>query len=619
MVTSPLAISVFIYFLLSSPCKDSYIIQIPTNIDIVEEGTFNVNIIDNDLDPYQTLHIEFDEQFTLSDSHGKQDISGYTTGSSLSIQANDTQSRTVGYHLPEIPVGSWNGSLGVSIWTETVYPSNLLISGSQLNQIIAAYGPTCVEFSNSVVNTYDNVFDVSLAQDGSVMLYEIDSENRIIISNSIDRKIKANSDMSDLFKNIMTITEIRNIDLLDLSECLSISGMFSGANHLATISGLSDLETGNVRDMSCLFASTNRLRSMDLSDWDVSNVRNMSGMFNSSYISDFSSIEQWDTSAVEDMSDMFSQSKQVTSLDLSNWNVSDVKDMSNMFYTSRNLVSIDLSSWDTSKCRNMSGMFEGSQKLSNIIGLSLLDTGNVEDMSGMFSATVGLTSLNLGGWDTENVKDMSYMFNATNITDLGDISSWDVNKVESFEGMFRNCQNLNSLSDLGLWNVSDSCNNISLMFYNTGSILPDNLDLSGWDTENVVTTSYMFYGCRSLEYLDISGWNTSNLIDASGMFEYSTVTNESLLKNVIGIENLNISSLKNISRMFMLNRFLNVDISSWNTEGLENISYAFSGCYRQDLDKLKHWNVSSVTDMNNCFADGAGSISGTSAPSWYIN
>ena len=75
------------------------------------------------------------------------------------------------------------------------------------------------------------------------------------------------------------------------------------------------------------------------------------------------------------------------------------------------------------------------------------------------------------------------MFNATNITDLGDISSWDVNKVESFEAMFRNCQNLNSLSDLGLWNVSDSCNNLSLMFYNTGSILPDNLDLSGWDTE----------------------------------------------------------------------------------------------------------------------------------------
>ncbi|MBP5279426.1 MAG: hypothetical protein J6Z03_03000 [Erysipelotrichaceae bacterium] len=48
-------------------------------MNIAEEGTITVNILENDLNPYQTLYIDFDEEFVISDSHGKQDIQGYTT------------------------------------------------------------------------------------------------------------------------------------------------------------------------------------------------------------------------------------------------------------------------------------------------------------------------------------------------------------------------------------------------------------------------------------------------------------------------------------------------------------------------------------------------------------
>ena len=619
MITFPSAVSYILFLALSTPCKDSYIIQIPTSMNITEEGTINVNIIENDLDQYQTLYIDFDEVFTISDSHGKQDISGYTTDSSLVIRANDTSSRAVSYHLPSIPSGSWSGSLGLSIRLDTDYPSNMLISGSQLNQIITAYAPTYVEFSNTVIDTYDRIYDVSLAQDESILLYEIDSQNKIIISNGLNTPIKANEDMSGMFKDATTITEIRNVDLLDLSECTSISEMFYGANRINSITGLSDLNTENIEDMSYLFAGMTRFRTIDLSDWDVSNVKDMSYMFNNSYISDFSSIEDWDTRNAENMNSMFSVTKQVTNLDLSGWDVSNVKDMASMFVSGRRLASINLSSWDTSECEDMSSMFESCQSLTSINGLSSFDTQNVTDMSKMFLSCIGLTSLNLSGWQTGNVEDMSDMFNTTNITDLGNISSWDVSKVESFGSMFKDCSSLINFSDLSGWEVSDRCHDLSNMFYNSGSILPANLDLTGWDVSGVTTTANMFYGCRSLEYLDVTGWNTENLADASGMFEYNTVSNNSQLKNVIGIEDLDISSLRNISRMFRLNRFVNVDLSNWNTQGLEDISYAFSGCYRQDLDKLKHWNVSSVVSMNECFGDGAGSISGTSVPDWYTN
>ena len=523
MVTSRTTLFIMVSFIFSSLCKDGYIIQIPNSINITENGSIDVNIVENDLDPYQTLYIDFDDEFMISDAHGREDIIGYTSDSSIVIQADDTSGRSIHYHLPEIPAGSWSGSLGLSIRLENNYPSNILINGRALNQIIFAYAPTYVEFSHDTVSSYDDVIDVSLAQDGSILLYQIDSESKIIISNGIDEDIIANEDMSQLFKDVTTITEVRNIDMLDLSECTDISSMFYGANRINTISGINDLDTSNINNMSYLFAGMTRLRNIDLSDWDVSNVEDMSYMFSSSYISDFSSIEDWNIESVENMNSMFSLSRQLTGIDLSNWNVSNVKDMGSMFASGRRLASIDLSTWNTSGCEDMSSMFESCQSLSSISGISSFDTHNVEDMSNMFGSCIGLVSLDLSNWDTENVRNMSGMFNTTNLIDLGDISDWDVGNVAAFASMFKDCSSLLNFSDLSGWNVSEQCSDLSRMFYRTSSILPSNLDLSSWNVSNVATMAEMFYGCRSIEYLDITGWDTSKLIDASGMFEYDSI------------------------------------------------------------------------------------------------
>ena len=158
MIISTTRASLIISLLLSSPCKDAYIIQFPNSINITEDGYIDVIIVDNDLNQYQTLYIDFDDEFTISDSHGKDDISGYTVGSSIVILANDTSTRSVSYHLPDIPSGSWSGSLGLSIRLDTVYPSNLLISGSQLNQIIAAYAPAYylkITYPNKALRSFE--------------------------------------------------------------------------------------------------------------------------------------------------------------------------------------------------------------------------------------------------------------------------------------------------------------------------------------------------------------------------------------------------------------------------------------------------------------------------------
>ena len=48
------------------------------------------------------------------------------------------------------------------------------------------------------------------------------------------------------------------------------------------------------------------------------------------------------------------------------------------------------------------------------------------------------------------------------------------------------------------------------------------LDLSGWDTSNVIYISDMFNDCTSLTSLDLSGWNMSNVTSMYNMFRGCT-------------------------------------------------------------------------------------------------
>lgn len=98
------------------------------------------------------------------------------------------------------------------------------------------------------------------------------------------------------------------------------------------------------------------------------------------------------------------------------------------------------------------------------------------------------------GWDESNGKiegltSMYYMFyNCTSLTAL-DLSGFDTSQIMYLSGMFQNCK--------------------SLTF----------LDLSGFDTSKVTDMSYMFSGCTSLTSLDLSGFDTSQTVYMTGMFK----------------------------------------------------------------------------------------------------
>ena len=62
----------------------------------------------------------------------------------------------------------------------------------------------------------------------------------------------------------------------------------------------------------------------------------------------------------------------------------------------------------------------------------------------------------------------------------------------------------------------DIVTNISMMFYRCSSLT--SIDLSNFNTSNVINMYCMFFNCSSLNSLDLSNFNTSNVTDMYSMF-----------------------------------------------------------------------------------------------------
>lgn len=98
----------------------------------------------------------------------------------------------------------------------------------------------------------------------------------------------------------------------------------------------------------------------------------------------------------------------------------------------------------------------------------------------------------------------------------------------------------------------------------------EKIDLSEYDTSNIVDMSYMFAHCSSLKELNVSNFDTRRVVDMYGAFEFC----HSLVK---------------------------LDLSNFNTSNVNNMAYMFYGCLSlQELD-LSNFSVKNVIYNLNMF------------------
>ena len=197
--------------------------------------------------------------------------------------------------------------------------------------------------------------------------------------------------------------------------------MFCRLPYLADISGLRELKTDNVTNMSSMFGNVNNqsLTNVDaLSNWNTSNVTNMSYMFTTcSVLANIDGLANWDTSKVTDMSWMFGDddggAMEISDLTpIEKWNVGNVIDMNSMFFGCKIKNINSLSNWNVSKVTKMDAMF----------------------------CRCKIQSLNaISNWNVSNLASVTRMFESNPITDASGINNWNITKVTDFAGMFYLC------------------------------------------------------------------------------------------------------------------------------------------------------------------------------------
>jgi len=278
------------------------------------------------------------------------------------------------------------------------------------------------------------------------------------------------------------------------ANCTTITSTaywFYGCEKLTTITGISNLKTGNVTDMGCMFYGCANLASLDVSHFD--------------------------TSLVEGMYFMFAKCSKLTNLDLSNFNTSNVKKMHYMFWDCSALQSIALSNFNTSNVIWMHLMFDGCSNLTSL-DVSNFDTSNVTEIEAMFDGCSNLTSLDVSHFNTSKAKYMGAMFNDCRKLKSIDVSHFDTSNAESMLQMFAGCYSLTSL-DVSNFNTA-KVTNMKNMFSGCSNLV--DINMSNFNTDNVTDMTDIFANCTSLASIQAG----SAMIPAN---EYAKVENPNLL------------------------------------------------------------------------------------------
>ena len=452
----------------------------------------------------------------------------------------------------------------------------------------------------------ENTWDVSQSQNGMYLAWYEDSDNDGYYEVTIagDRGIVANGNSSCLFANIgygvenqeVSITGLEN---LDTGLVTNMSHMFRECK--AQQLNLNTFDTSNVTNLQYMFYNCTNLEALDLNNWNTSNVTNLFSTFQGCTNLKTLEVNQWDTSKVTLMGEQygfwsyggtFQGCSNLTKLDLSRWDTSNVVGMGNMFKGCSSLTELSVSNFNTENAISMYGMFWGCNKLQKL-NVSNFDTSNVTtSMANMFYNCSSLTELDISSFNTSNVTNMSAMFQeCTELTQIN-ISNFNTNNVTSMLSMFLNCKGLAKI-DLSNFNTSN-VTNMQSMFYGCRGLVE--VDVSNFNTSNVTNMSNMFQECNSLTELNLNNFNTSNVTNMSYMFQNCS----SLIE--LSISNFDTSNVTDMRAMFRgCSNLINLDLSNFDTDKVTNMWYLFAQSNNLRVLNISKFNTQNVTDWTNMF------------------
>ena len=153
----------------------------------------------------------------------------------------------------------------------------------------------------------------------------------------------------------------------------------------------------------------------------------------------------------------------------------------------------------------------------------------------------------------------------------------------------------------------------SYIFANCKNI--EDINLSDFNTENVINMKYMFYGCN-IKKINLFSFNTKNVKNMNNIFENC--------KNLkyLDISFFDINNVSNMSEMFKgCSSLISFpDISKWDMKNMNNISEMFKGCSSlKSLPDISKWNLKNINDLSSLFEGCSSLISLPDISKWDIS
>ncbi len=195
-------------------------------------------------------------------------------------------------------------------------------------------------------------------------------------------------------------------------------------------------------------------------------------------------------------------------------------------------------------------------------------TGPIDNAYAMFMGCSNVDNINVMGLMTKDVTD--------------------------FERMFFGCSKLTSI-DLSNLDTSDATT-LRSMLYNCASVTSYNLPL---DTAKVTDMSYVFEGNTVIATLDLSTWNTRNVLDTVHMFdEVNNLVTLTLNPDFI------LSKVVDIASMFAgCESIINLDLSIFNGAKIENMASFVTRCINLETLDLTSLDLSGCESFRASFSD----------------
>ena len=239
-------------------------------------------------------------------------------------------------------------------------------------------------------------------------------------------------------------------------------------------------------------------------------------------------------------------------------------------------------------------------KKSTVAPTASMNAVNIEDEGSDYEIKLWLNPTDKTAYyytEPEKVylnEDSSKMFysefgtqNIKNILEI-DLSNFDTSQVMNMSYMFHD---MSSLTTLNLPNFDTSrVTDMQYMFAGMSSLTT--LNLSNFDTSKVTNMEGIFYRMSNLTSLNLSSFDTSKVTNMSGMFNsMSSLTS-------LNLSHFDTSKAAEMHSMFYeMHNLTTLDLSNFDTSQVTDMRYMFSLQYNsKDNDKLEKIYVNNDFD-----------------------